>query len=272
MPRGPSESHGHGGRPPRALPARRRARSSTSAPTPAYDGARVTSQLLRTRDFRTFDDAPGSAGPGSSNKGLALFPRAGRRPLRRACRAPTARATPSPPRTTCSTGTSPCWSRRRTSRGRSSSSATAGRPIETERRLAGAHPRGRPDARVQHRRAAARPGRTRPSSLGRLRRPLLTPTADERSATCPTSSTPAAPCCTAARSSSRTAAATRRPVRPGRPRPAARGARPDRRRPPARTTPRPPGGRHERPRPRPHGRPRPTFAAPAARTSPGGTR
>ena len=40
----------------------------------AYDGHAVAAQLLHTRDFRTFDVTQLS-GPGSKNKGMALFPR-----------------------------------------------------------------------------------------------------------------------------------------------------------------------------------------------------
>ncbi len=40
----------------------------------AYDGRDISMQLVRTRDFRTFTTAPLS-GPGGRNKGLALFPR-----------------------------------------------------------------------------------------------------------------------------------------------------------------------------------------------------
>jgi len=40
----------------------------------AYNGATIRSELLRTRDFRTFTLAPMS-GPAARNKGMALFPR-----------------------------------------------------------------------------------------------------------------------------------------------------------------------------------------------------
>jgi predicted GH43/DUF377 family glycosyl hydrolase len=40
----------------------------------AYDGRTVAAQLVTTRDFRTFDMAPLN-GPGSKDKGMALFPR-----------------------------------------------------------------------------------------------------------------------------------------------------------------------------------------------------
>ena len=40
----------------------------------AYNGANIRSELLRTRDFRTFELAPMS-GPAARNKGMALFPR-----------------------------------------------------------------------------------------------------------------------------------------------------------------------------------------------------
>jgi predicted GH43/DUF377 family glycosyl hydrolase len=40
----------------------------------AYDGERISQQLLQTDDFRTFAMSP-MVGPAASNKGLALFPR-----------------------------------------------------------------------------------------------------------------------------------------------------------------------------------------------------
>ena len=40
----------------------------------AYDGHHVATQMLHTEDFRTFDTTQLS-GPGSKNKGMALFPR-----------------------------------------------------------------------------------------------------------------------------------------------------------------------------------------------------
>lgn len=73
MPRGPSESHG--------MEDVRLTRFLDAGADPeylgtytAYDGRNVSSQLLRTRDFRHFDIAQLS-GPGAQNKGLALFPR-----------------------------------------------------------------------------------------------------------------------------------------------------------------------------------------------------
>ena len=40
----------------------------------AYDGARIQSELMRTKDFRAFDLVP-MTGPAARNKGMALFPR-----------------------------------------------------------------------------------------------------------------------------------------------------------------------------------------------------
>ncbi|USI74635.1 glycoside hydrolase family 130 protein [Sphingomonas morindae] len=40
----------------------------------AYNGAEIRSELIRTRDFRSFQMAP-LAGPAARNKGMALFPR-----------------------------------------------------------------------------------------------------------------------------------------------------------------------------------------------------
>ena len=48
----------------------------------AYDGAHVGSQLLATSDFRTFTSTQ-LTGRAARNKGMALFPRRDRRPLRR---------------------------------------------------------------------------------------------------------------------------------------------------------------------------------------------
>ena len=73
MPRGPAECRG--------LEDVRMARFPTSGggadyvgTYTAYDGRDVSTQLLRTRDFATFSAMPLS-GPGARNKGLALFPR-----------------------------------------------------------------------------------------------------------------------------------------------------------------------------------------------------
>ena len=73
MPRGPAESHGMED----ARVVRFRDESGMVeylATYTAYDGRDITSQVLRTRDFRTFESMQLS-GPGSRNKGLALFPR-----------------------------------------------------------------------------------------------------------------------------------------------------------------------------------------------------
>jgi predicted GH43/DUF377 family glycosyl hydrolase len=73
MPRGPSEAHG--------LEDLRLVRlSGPDGPAgyvgtyTAYDGSKVVPQVVRTRDFRTFQVSQLS-GPGAKNKGLALFPR-----------------------------------------------------------------------------------------------------------------------------------------------------------------------------------------------------
>lgn len=72
-PRGPSESHGmEDVRLVRFLAPD--GRGEYLATYTAYDGRNVSSQLLRTADFRRFDVAPLS-GPGAQNKGMALFPR-----------------------------------------------------------------------------------------------------------------------------------------------------------------------------------------------------
>jgi predicted GH43/DUF377 family glycosyl hydrolase len=73
MPRGPAESHGMED----ARAVRFVEDDGTAeylATYTAYDGRDITSQLLRTPDFRTIESIQLS-GPGSRNKGLALFPR-----------------------------------------------------------------------------------------------------------------------------------------------------------------------------------------------------
>ena len=70
-------------------------------------------------------------------------------------------------------------------------------------RLAGHHPRRRADAQILHRRAAARPATIPPRSSPSCASRCCRPTATSAKATCPTSSTPAARCCTAASSSCR---------------------------------------------------------------------
>ena len=73
MPRGPAESHG--------LEDARMVRFQASGGSTsyvgtytAYDGRNVTSQLISTPNFRTFT-VDQLSGPGAKNKGLALFPR-----------------------------------------------------------------------------------------------------------------------------------------------------------------------------------------------------
>lgn len=73
MPRGPSESHGM--EDVRLVRFRQPDASVDYVGTyTAYDGRTVAPQLLRTRDFRTFEMSQLS-GPGAKNKGMALFPR-----------------------------------------------------------------------------------------------------------------------------------------------------------------------------------------------------
>jgi predicted GH43/DUF377 family glycosyl hydrolase len=72
MPRGRSESHGM--EDVRAVRFIDDDEAAYLATYTAYDGRNVSSQLLRTEDFRRFDIEQMS-GPGSKNKGMALFPR-----------------------------------------------------------------------------------------------------------------------------------------------------------------------------------------------------
>ena len=123
----------------------------------AYSGSHISQQLLETTDFRSFTSAP-LVGRAAANKGLALFPRRIRRPLRRACRDPTANRTRSPSRTTCGVAERvPCQQPDSSVGG---VAARQLRPADRDRRrMAGAHPRRRPDAHVLHRRDPARPRR-----------------------------------------------------------------------------------------------------------------
>ncbi len=73
MPRGPSERLGMEDVRLVRLPADDGSFEYVGTYT-AYDGSRVASHEIRTQDFRTFSVSPLS-GPGSKDKGLALFPR-----------------------------------------------------------------------------------------------------------------------------------------------------------------------------------------------------
>ncbi len=172
----------------------------------AFDGRSISIQLLRTTDFRTFSTAPLS-GPGARNKGLALFPRqvGGRYvALSRADRENNAVTTsadllhwvhPVPIQTP-----KPAVGDR---------AARQLRTADRDRaRLARAHPRRRSDAHLQHRGPAPGPGRPDPRDRTARRARCSAPPTTNGPATCPTSSTPAAPCATAERSSCPTAAAT----------------------------------------------------------------
>ena len=187
----------HGGRPVRAL-RRNDGAVAYYATYTAFDGVDVSQQLLRTTDFVTFAASPMS-GPGRAQQGPGAVPAPDRRSLRRAL----------PPR--------PRDATRSRSPTRIDHWGTldhrAGPPVglgddparqlrlahRDRRRLAGADPRRRADAHVQHRRAAARPRRPdsgagdRRGAAARPRRPT------SRTATCRTSSTRAARCCTATR-------------------------------------------------------------------------
>ena len=143
----------------------------------AFDGASITPQLIETDDFRRFRMSQ-LVGPAAQNKGMALFPRRvdgrylalsrwdrennsiassrGRRLVGRGAHPPDAEP---------SMGAAADRQLRVAHRDRS----RVGRP----------HPRGRADARVLHRRAAARPGRSEPG-VGALREPLLAPDDDTR--------------------------------------------------------------------------------------------
>ncbi|WP_406045747.1 glycosylase [Micromonospora sp. NBC_00898] len=136
----------------------------------AYEGRRIATRALASRDLRRFQITP-MRGPGARNKGVALFPRTvGGRHLA-LCRsdgetigltrldsenrwqAPVPLHTPPP-----QLGTGPGRQLRL--------------PHRDRRRVAGAHPRRRPDAPVRHRRAPARPA---PTGTGHRRASRRTP-------------------------------------------------------------------------------------------------
>ncbi len=73
MPRSPAESHGMEDLRLVRLPLEDGGHEYIGTYT-AYDGSRISSNLLRTTDFRRFTVRPLS-GPGARDKGLALFPR-----------------------------------------------------------------------------------------------------------------------------------------------------------------------------------------------------
>ena len=163
------------------------------APFTAYDGARIATAPAVHQDFRHFEVSP-LAGRAAQNKGLSLFPRrvAGRyAALSR-------------------------WDRENLSLAYSEDGQVLGgvhdpaRPQDgweliqvgnggsadrNIRGLARAHPRRRPDAAVRARRHAARPERT-VLVVATLRGPLLTRAPTSATGMYPTSSTPAARCCT----------------------------------------------------------------------------
>ena len=157
----------------------------------AYDGSHISQQLLETTDFRSFTSSP-LVGAAAANKGLALFPRriGGRFAALSRCDRET--------NSVAFADDLSVWTSRvavpAADRGVGGAAARKLRFADRNRRgLAGADPRCRADAHLQHRGDPARPRRSRPGCSVGCGEPLLSPArATSRTATCPTSSTPAA--------------------------------------------------------------------------------
>ena len=156
----------------------------------AYSGSHISQQLLETTDFLSFTSVP-LVGRAAANKGLALFPR--RIDGRYAAMSRSDRET----NTIAFTDHPSVWidgvALPAADRGVGGAATRELRPTNrNRRRMAGADPRSRTDAHVQHRRDSARRRRPDPgdrpadATAAQSRRPT------SRTATCPTSSTPAA--------------------------------------------------------------------------------
>ena len=141
----------------------------------AYSGTHISQQLLETSDFQP--SPPRRWSGAAANKGLALFPR--RIHGRYAAMSRSDRET-----NTVAFSDILVWtSARAVPAADPCLGGAAARQLRSthrnRRRLAGAHPRRRPDAHLQHRGHAARSRRSDPD-LGQLRQPLLSPAADEQ--------------------------------------------------------------------------------------------
>ena len=158
----------------------------------AFDGFEIVPQLIQTDDFVTLPDRARSTAPAAQNKGMALFPRRIGGQVRHAVAPRSREPAPGDVRRRPAAGpTSPSCI------GRSApwellQIGNCGSPIETAGRLAGAHPRRRPDAPVRARRPAARPRRSPARDRPAARAAARARRRASAKATCRTSSTPAA--------------------------------------------------------------------------------
>ena len=115
----------------------------------AYSGSHISQQLLETRDFRSFTSTP-MVGRAAANKGLALFPRRihGRfAAMSRSDRESNTVAYADHPFVW--TNSVPC--QRPTQAWEALQLGNCGAAHRNRRRVAGAHPRRRPDAHLPHR-------------------------------------------------------------------------------------------------------------------------
>ena len=121
----------------------------------AYDGHRIAPRLLTQPDLRVFH-AHRLAGPAARNKGMALFPRlVGGRHLA-LCRSDGESTSVAIVRATGLSGGPRQLSSSPAAPWEILQVGNCGPPIETDRGLAGAHPRRRRDAHLLDRRDAAR--------------------------------------------------------------------------------------------------------------------
>ena len=174
----------------------------------AFDGAPIAPQLIETERLPALPDLPARRA-GRAEQGHGAVPAHGRRPVRRAV------------------ALGPGEQRHRHLRRRAwwgdartlQTPSRRGNCIQTRQlRLAGGdrgglarpHPRGRADARVRHRCAAARPRRPEPRHRRAARPAAGARRTTSATATSPTSSTPAARCATATGCCCPTGRATRR--------------------------------------------------------------
>ena len=175
----------------------------------AFDGVNIRPHLVQTDDFVTFETTH-LIGPAAKNKGMAIFPAAGGRAVSWRCRAGTGRASGSPAR-----ADGRYWAEAVTIQTPERTweviqIGNCGPPIETDEGwLVLTHGVG---AMRAYGIGAILLDLDEPTKLlGALRRAAAAPrTRTSGKATCPTSSTPAAACCTGTRWSCRTGAATRR--------------------------------------------------------------
>ena len=129
----------------------------------AFDGFEIIPQLIETDDFLSFGISTLN-GPAAQNKGMALFPRRiggqyvmlSRKDRENLHLATSDRRALLERRRRSCTGPAAPWELLQI--------GNCGSPLETEAGLAGAHPRRGADAPLRHRRAPARPRRSRAGS------------------------------------------------------------------------------------------------------------